>query len=195
MNFEIGHLYHIYNQGNNRQKIFFEDRNYAFFLEKVKKHILPHCDIFAYCLMPNHFHLMVRVNTVVFKMDTEKNQERTLSNSIAIMLRSYTRAINIQEKTTGSLFRAKTKAVCLTDPLKIPRDRMRTSKGLLINREFPEFQHPQLCFDYIHQNPVKSGLVQHAQDWIYSSAKIYILNSKDELVNRQLAMKYIPVYD
>jgi len=49
MNFEPGNLYHIYNQGNNRQKIFFSRENYLFFLNKIKKHILPHADILAWC--------------------------------------------------------------------------------------------------------------------------------------------------
>jgi len=62
MIFEQGHLYHIYNQGNNRQRIFFSRENYLFFLDKVKKHILPYADILAWCLMPNHFHFMVHVN-------------------------------------------------------------------------------------------------------------------------------------
>ncbi len=62
MNFEKGYIYHIYNQGNNRQKIFFNRENYLFFLKKIKTYILPYSDIFAWCLMPNHFHLMVLVN-------------------------------------------------------------------------------------------------------------------------------------
>lgn len=64
MQFDSGHLYHIYNQGNNRQKIFLERENYLFFLRKIQKHILPFADILAWCLMPNHFHLMVHVNQV-----------------------------------------------------------------------------------------------------------------------------------
>jgi putative transposase len=62
MYFEQGYIYHIYNQGNNRQKIFFREENYYFFLQKIKRYILPYADILAWCLMPNHFHLMVLVN-------------------------------------------------------------------------------------------------------------------------------------
>ncbi|MBN1950845.1 MAG: transposase [Bacteroidales bacterium] len=64
MEFKEGHLYHLYNQGNNRQDIFFKHENYLYFLDKMKIHILPHCDILAYCLMPNHFHIMIRVNEI-----------------------------------------------------------------------------------------------------------------------------------
>ena len=61
MIFETEHLYHIYNQGNNKQKIFFSRENYLYFLQKINKHIRPHVDVLAWCLMPNHFHLLVYV--------------------------------------------------------------------------------------------------------------------------------------
>ena len=51
MNFQVGHIYHIYNQGNNRQRIFFDERNYIFFKEKIRGCILPFADILAWCLM------------------------------------------------------------------------------------------------------------------------------------------------
>ena len=64
MHFESEDLYHVFNQGNNRQKIFFTRANYLFFLRKIDQHILPHADVLAWCLMPNHFHLMIHVHTV-----------------------------------------------------------------------------------------------------------------------------------
>jgi len=64
MQFATDHIYHIYNRGNNAQPIFFSRENYLFFLKKVRKHILPHADILAWCLMPNHFHFMVYVKKV-----------------------------------------------------------------------------------------------------------------------------------
>ncbi|MDK2978647.1 MAG: REP-associated tyrosine transposase [Bacteroidales bacterium] len=50
MKFEKGYIYHIYNQGNNREKIFFNRENYWFFLKKVKIHIIPYSYILAWCL-------------------------------------------------------------------------------------------------------------------------------------------------
>ncbi len=58
---ENDNLYHIYNQGNNRERIFFNRENYLFFLKKIRTHILPYADVLAWCLMPNHFHLLVYV--------------------------------------------------------------------------------------------------------------------------------------
>ena len=56
-----GETYHIFNHANGRENLFEEDKNYLFFLDKVNKYIIPVCRVFSYCLMPNHFHLMVQV--------------------------------------------------------------------------------------------------------------------------------------
>lgn len=57
---QIGHFYHVYNQGNNRQNIFFERDNYLYFLRLIRQSFITHTiDIVAYCLMPNHYHLLV----------------------------------------------------------------------------------------------------------------------------------------
>ena len=59
--FVENYYYHIYNRGNNRQTVFFDDDNYLYFLQGINKYLLPVVDIIAYCLMPTHYHLMVRV--------------------------------------------------------------------------------------------------------------------------------------
>ncbi len=61
-------LYHIYNQGNNNQIIFKKREDYLAFLYKTRTFLLSHCDILAYCLMPNHFHFLVNI--------TEKSVEK-----------------------------------------------------------------------------------------------------------------------
>ncbi len=76
MQFEEGFLYHIYNQGNNRQKTFFNQENYLFFLKKIRKYIIPYADILAWCLMPNHFHLMVLVNKITSTTDPMSSSHR-----------------------------------------------------------------------------------------------------------------------
>jgi len=133
MQFESGHLYHIYNRGNNSQKIFFNRENSLFFLRKIKQYISPYADILAWVLMPNHFHLMVYVKSVVidvanFNTESLTSSEtlcikptklRSFNDSIGIMLRTYARAIQKQEQYVGSLFQEHTKAACLTKSEKI----------------------------------------------------------------------------
>ena len=53
--------YHFYNRGNNRQAVFFEPENYVYFLKGIKKYLLGFVEVIAYCLMPTHYHILVRV--------------------------------------------------------------------------------------------------------------------------------------
>jgi REP element-mobilizing transposase RayT len=53
--------YHIYNHANGFENIFNEERNDRFFLEKYQFYISPIADTLAYCLMPNHFHLVIHI--------------------------------------------------------------------------------------------------------------------------------------
>ena len=59
---ESGCFYHIFNRGVNSKMVFLSDENFSFFLRKVKLYLIPYFDIYAYCLMPNHFHLLLNWN-------------------------------------------------------------------------------------------------------------------------------------
>ncbi|MGC9375944.1 MAG: transposase [Bacteroidales bacterium] len=198
MKFEKGYIYHVYNQGNNRGKIFFNRDNYLFFLKKIKTHITPYSDILAWCLMPNHFHLMVLINdttVAVNSSDDSKSSDElktlTLNQSIAIMLRSYTREINKQNNLTGSIFRQKTKAECLNCPNGITPSFYNTEYRTQIQVDCPERQYPQVCFEYIHQNSVKAGLVKTKTAWEFSSAQDYDGIRNGTLVNKTVASEYV----
>jgi len=194
MNFEPGNLYHIYNQGNNRQKIFFSRDNYLFFLKKIKTHILPHADIVAWCLMPNHFHLMIYVKdteadsggATLSRTPTNAPTNNELNKSIGILLASYTRAINKQDNSTGSVFRKETKAECLTNINGITP----AFFGSHINVRIPEKEYPQVCFNYIHQNPVSANLVKLPEEWEFSSYADYCGIRNGKLINRARAAEF-----
>lgn len=187
MQLEKGYIYHIYNQGNNRRKIFFNRENYLFFLRKTRTYFLPYCDIIAWALMPNHFHFMVlvkeielpattshgftRSETVTKKLGNPKT--RTFNDSIGIMLRSYTRAINKQEGFSGSLFRAETKAECVNCPNGITRSFITENGITVLNVNNPHKEYPQTLFNYIHLNPVKAKYVVDETEWEFSSAQDY----------------------
>jgi putative transposase len=58
---QAGEYYHLYHRGNNRQLIFLEQDNYYFFLHRLKEYTKRlDVDVIAYCLMPTHFHLLIR---------------------------------------------------------------------------------------------------------------------------------------
>ncbi|MFY9151837.1 MAG: hypothetical protein WAO52_07485, partial [Prolixibacteraceae bacterium] len=164
MDFSSGQIYHIFNRGNNSQTVFFTQENYLFFLDKVRKYVLPHADILAWCLMPNHFHLMISVNQIVADVSeqvtkirdsegftlsetlTKHSKTRTLNDSIGIILRSYSRAIQKQQKITGSLFQKETKAICLTEPEFAPAY-FETHFGMMGNLDLPENNYLNVCFN------------------------------------------------
>ena len=52
-------IYHIYNQGNNRETIFYAVEDYLEFLLLFRKYVYTHCKVLAYCLMPTHFHFLI----------------------------------------------------------------------------------------------------------------------------------------
>jgi len=89
-------FYHIYNRGNNREDIFIEEKNYSYFLSLVKKHALPIADIFAYCLLKNHFHLLIYTKEVT--------EENTISKGLSNLFNSYTKSFNKSYNRSGSLF-------------------------------------------------------------------------------------------
>jgi putative transposase len=212
MQFEPNHMYHIFNRGNNAQKIFFKNENYLFFLKKVRLYICPYADILAWCLMPNHFHLMVYVNQTgitlseqvsenrkekvpesVSEQVTESHQltrERTLNDSISIMLRSYTRAIHNQERISGSLFQHRTKALCLTEISGVTPAWFETTFGTVINIPDSEKEYPQVCFNYIHQNPVTAQLVKNPCDWEYSSYRDFAGIRNGSLISRERVKEF-----
>ncbi len=90
--------YHLYNRGNNKDLIFFEDDNYVYFLGQFKKYVVPFCEVYAYCLMPNHFHFFLRVNDEVLF-------EKGIKNFFI----SYSKAINKKYNRVGSLFQGRYK--------------------------------------------------------------------------------------
>ena len=115
MYFEKDKTYHIYNRSNSN--IFYDERNYLFFLSKVKQCIAPISDILAWCLMPNHFHLLIVANEKSCQLINENHRPdvQLLSKNIGSVLSGYTRAINNQLKRKGKLFSHNTKAKCLND--------------------------------------------------------------------------------
>ena len=120
---------------------------------------------------------------------------RDINNSIGILLRSYTRSINEQEHTTGSLFRKSTHSECLTTIDLHAPSFLNTPNGTIIKQHFPEKEYPQVCFNYIHNNPVKAGLVKHPGDWEFSSYRDYSGSRNGKLINRKRAEEFGLVID
>ena len=146
------HYYHIYNRGNNGGNLFFEEHNYQYFFKLYIQHIFPIAKTYAYCLMKNHFHLLVsmrpRTDLSGFKNLTGLNSssEINYSQHFSNLFNAYTKAINKAYQRTGSLFER-------------PFHRIHVdSDGYFIQ-----------LVSYIHRNPQKHGFVADFRNYTYSS--------------------------
>ena len=104
--YRSGCFYHVYNRGVNRGRIFFRQENYAFFLRRMRKYVVPEqAQIVAYCLMPTHYHLFVQVHADDVFGDAVMQPFMT----------SYVKAVNKEQDRVGPLFQGKYKAILVDD--------------------------------------------------------------------------------
>jgi putative transposase len=165
-----GYYYHIYNRGNNHGDIFFEERNYSYFLSLLEKHILPVAEIYAYCLLKNHFHLLVRVRdmneiTTLKVLETFRVSKMDInyaSKKFSDFFNAYAKAINTAYGRTGSLFEH-------------PFGRKLIDNSTYIKR----------VVIYIHQNPYKHHLIEDFKDWNYSSYHEF-LSDQTTIIHRNI---------
>jgi len=170
---DYGKYYHIYNRGNDGENIFVEARNYPYFLRLYAKYVEPVAETFAYCLLRNHFHMLVRIRTVeeqrqtskvlkTFEVFTPLDPTRQFGN----LFNSYAKAINKAYGRTGSLFETSFGRIEVTS-----------------ERYFTTLVH------YIHFNPQKHGFVADFRDYAYSSYPS-LLSHKPTRLNRDQVLDW-----
>jgi len=196
---EYGAYYHIYNRGNNGENIFFEERNYHHFLKLYARHVAPVADTYAYCLLRNHFHVLVRIKTVEEQeqtlrvsetlrvSDAAADQEQTLRVSKALRVSDaaadqeqtlrVSETLRVSDAFTpkkpsqqfGNLFNAYAKAI----------NKAYERTGSLFENPFGRVPVTSGAYlvhlvAYIHQNARKHGFVEDYRDWPYSSYHAYL---------------------
>jgi len=99
--FVADHVYHLYNRGVNRANIFSTAENYRYCLRQIKDVLtqVP-ATMFAYCLMPNHYHFVIR-----------QDGDISLSEFIGRLFKRYTQAYNRQQDRTGPLFAGRFRSI------------------------------------------------------------------------------------
>ncbi len=158
-----GKVYHIYNRGNNGDNIFIEERNYHYFLQLYIKHIHPVVDTYAYCLLRNHFHLLVRIKKKAEIEVDLKPPSQYFSN----FFNAYAKAINRAYERTGSLFER-------------PFQRIQVSNRAYFAR----------LVVYIHRNPKRHGFVDDLCDWPFSSYGAIRVEDKPTRVRRDVVLEW-----
>jgi REP element-mobilizing transposase RayT len=145
---EPGKYYHLYNRGNNGENIFVEERNYHYFMRLYAKHIEPVCDTFAFCLLRNHFHLLIRVKKKL--ADESAVTAPYVKQQFSNFFNAYTKAINKAYQRTGSLFEKRYERIEVTN-----------------DRYFLALVR------YIHRNPQTHRFVNDFREYPYSSYQAF----------------------
>jgi REP element-mobilizing transposase RayT len=105
IDFVQGETYHVYNRGVNRQSIFRSDDNYVFLLQRVKGYVAQwQVVVIAYCLMPNHYHFVLR-----------QGGEHAISLFVQSVFNSYSKAFNTMYGRSGTLFEGPFRAAHVAD--------------------------------------------------------------------------------
>ena len=174
-----GNYYHLYNHANGSENLFIQQRNYDFFLQLMAKHVLPVSRIFAYALMPNHFHLLAQLKTeeeLMLQFEPQIKAKKILQcNDIpdfnmqdflikkankpySNFLNSYTQSFNKLYYRKGSLFMQNMK-----------------QKEITNDNSFCKVVH------YLHANPVHHRFVKSLGAWPHTSYKIFLSNMPTSL--------------
>lgn len=140
---ENGKYYHIYNRGINSDILFRDNTNYEHFLKLYDLHIEPIAETYAWCLMKNHFHFLVRI-----KDCDEITMEKKIpsSKSFSNLFNAYSKAYNKSYNRHGALFE-------------------RPFKRKEINND----SYLQNVISYINNNPVHHNICEHPIEYPWSS--------------------------
>lgn len=177
---EEDRFYHIYNHAVGSDILFTKDNNYLYFLQLFSKYLSNFVEVYAYCLLPNHFHFIIKVKSfdeinknlmkeqyealrglqTTHGASNEINIATTISKQFSHFFNSYAQAFNKQENRKGSLLNNRFKRKQVTDDTYLLK-----------------------LIHYIHYNPVEANLCSKISDWRYSSYNA-ILSDKNTLVVR-----------
>ncbi|MBF2708257.1 transposase [Flavobacterium soyangense] len=157
---ENGKYYHIYNRGINSSILFKENGNYEYFLKLYDVHIEPIAETYAWCLMKNHFHFLIRIKDAD-EIKTEKKIQP--SQSFSNLFNAYTKAFNKKYNRHGALF-----------------ERPFRRKSIESENYF------QNGIVYIHNNPVHHNYCEHPLDYPWSSYSTCLTNQPTKLKRKEV---------
>lgn len=168
-----GEKYHILGRAVGSEKLFRQDKNYSFFLLRYQKYIRPIADTFSYCLLPNHFHFLIRPKSSKILLPyfrQLKNEDYSVDmlptlimRQFSNLLNSYTKSFNEMYKRKGGLFIDYMRRV----PIKSDR------------------QFSSTVF-YIHKNPVHHGYCKKMEDWKWSSYSTMLSDKRTSLLRPEV---------
>jgi putative transposase len=144
--------HHITQRGNNRATVFFDDEDRQTYLRLLAGYSQKHrLQIWAYCLMNNHIHLLAVPET-----------ETSLSRGIGLTNQVYTQYINRKLHQSGRIWQNRFFSCVVEND-----------------------QYLWAVARYIERNPLKVGLAESAEAYLWSSAKAHITGANDSLLSTE----------
>ncbi len=171
-------IYHIYNRSVEGRDLFRDEADYQFFLHNVKRYLSPYTDLYAYCLMPNHFHLLLQIlpinRNIILKENTNASSRVNIEDAI-----SYNAFLEDQMRRLFSSFVLKYK------------QGEGNFKGALFQKRF---KRVQVLADstflhklaYVHHNPIHHGYTLMYETWKYSSYNAYCSEKETALAKSKI---------
>ncbi|MDQ2720653.1 MAG: hypothetical protein M3Z26_12970 [Bacteroidota bacterium] len=172
-------IYHLFSRAVGSEKLFKSSANYLFFLQKLKQHTSAVCKIYCYTLLPNHFHILVRISdeaAIVQHFQEVKNRafqpsQHDISDFImerfSNFLNSYTKAFNKMYNRKGALF-------------------MDYIKRSSVNAETDFTSY----IWYIHKNAVHHRLAKEIGEWEFDSYASILSDAPTSLLREQVIEWY-----
>lgn len=169
-----GNTYHLFSRAIGDDKIFVCDENYRFFLAKLKGYTNCVCTLYAYTLIPNHFHLLVKIHTndqlIRCYEDTYDVDYHVMNHDLsAFVMKKFSNFLNCYAKSFNSIYDRKGSLFIH----RMCRTRITKESGFY------------KVLWYIHKNAVHHGLANEVGEWRYDSFNA-ILNEDHSNVSDEI---------
>jgi putative transposase len=192
---------HIYNRANGNEQMFKSNENYRYFLEKYIEYIHPIADTFCYCLMPNHFHFLIRVKSKKelqtffdeqlkdyrgFKSLLEPLPKFETLEGVAAEIKPRKPIESLISKQFSNFFSGYTQAF----------NKQHGRMGSLFMKNFKRKKIDTSTYliqliKYIHHNPLEAKLSSHLEDWPYSSYLQIISSTAPSFLKREELLNWV----
>ena len=180
--FEEDCIYHVYNRTNNKEKLFLSDENMRFFLRKYDQYLSPFADTYCWCLLPNHFHFLIKIKSVENIQAYLKSKE--LKELTPTEKKFIDQQINLSELTEQCFKR-------FFQSYSLAFNKQHNRKGNLFYKPFKRLKleketHFTQAIIYIHANPFKHKLAKDFTGWQWSSWQTMVSTSPTRLLRDEI---------
>ncbi len=189
-------IFHIYNRTNNKELLYKTDENRLYFLKQYAKYLQPFLDTFSWCLLPNHFHFLVRVKEAsTIKANLRKRLNRDDIFWKDVISKPTTNLKPIEQKflkdevTVDELIEFEWRRLFISYSMAFNKQHNRT--GNLFNRPFKRIEvNKESYFTqaiiYIHANPLKHKLLKDFTAYPWSSYQSILSNKPSQLCKQDV---------